>query len=78
MDSKRLLLFYVSMLERFSYDLEKYEAVLVSKLWSHFIELILHFMLYFSHLMLNQLHFHTVLRIDSVRIYFEKVLWFFQ
>ena len=55
-----------------------YEAVLVSKLRSHFIVLILHFMLYFSHLMLNQLHFHTVLRTDSVRIHFVKVLWFFQ
>ena len=30
-----------------------YEAVLVSKLRLHFIVLILHFMLYFSHLMLN-------------------------
>ena len=32
---------------------QKYEAVLVSKLRLHFIVLILHFMLYFSHLMLN-------------------------
>ena len=38
--------------------------------------MILHFMLYFSHLMLNQLHFHTVLRIDSENSFCEGTMVF--
>ena len=53
-----------------------YKAVLVSKLRAHFIVLILHFMLYFSHLILNQLHFHTVLRIDSENSFCEGTMVF--
>ena len=51
-----------------------YGAVLVSKLKSHFIVLILHFMLYFSNLMLHQLHFHALLRIDSENSFYEDTM----
>ena len=51
-----------------------YGAVLVSKLKSHFIVLILHFMLYFSNLMLQQLHLHAVLRIDSENSFYEGTM----
>ena len=53
---------------------EIYGAVLVSKLKSHFIVLVLHFMLYFSNLMLHQLHFHAVLRIDSENSFYEGTM----
>ena len=46
----------------------------MSKLKSHFIMLILHFMLYFSNLMLHQLHFHAVLRIDSENSFYEGTM----
>ena len=50
-----------------------YEAVLVSKLRWHFIVLILHFMLYFSHLMLISCIFIVCCEL-IVRIHFVKVL----
>ena len=52
-----------------------YGAVLVSKLKSHFIALILHFMLCFSNLMLHQLHFHAVLQIDSENSFYEGTMF---
>ena len=51
-----------------------YGAVLVSKLKSHFIVLVLHFMLYFSNLMQHQLHFHALLRIDSENSFYEGTM----
>ena len=46
----------------------------MSKLKSHFIVLILHFMLYFSNLMLHQLHFNVVLRIDRDNSFYEDTM----
>ena len=44
-----------------------YGAVLVSKLKSHFIVLIFHFMQ-------HQLHFHALLRIDSENSFYEGTM----
>ena len=46
----------------------------MSKLKSHSIVLILHFMLYFSNLMLHQLHFRALLRIDSENSFYEGTM----
>ena len=53
---------------------KKYGVVLVSQLKSHFIVLILHFMLYFSNLMLHPLHFHALLQIDSENSFYEGTM----
>ena len=46
----------------------------MSKLKLHFIVLILHFMLYFFNLMLQQLHLNAVLRIDSENSFYEGTM----
>ena len=57
-----------------AFEAHIYGAVLVSKLRSYFIVLLLHFMLCFSHLMLHQLHFHAVLRIDSENPFYQGTM----